>query len=353
MDLGTTGTFVGVAASHQKLFDSYSLKVLVLVTLIVSQPIILSLLGRSKKNTVTVTTTEAHGISAKHRVDVSVNPRTEQSVVVKYNDYNRNLIFNPLGFSSTGINTSTGAIYIQDHNLSSGDKVIYNVGLGSDVSSGLTNDKVYYISRVDDDNFKLSDSYYNATRDIPVTVGIASTGLTGGNINPINPPITLYKDSIVTFDLSDSTLGYSVLGSDYPAFDFNLYRDKDFEVPYTGFNLVKSGQVGSAGGKAVLTVNSSLPDILYYNVDLLYDSTLPTIKAERTVDNDVISGNEIAISDSMYNGNHRIIIGSTTSFSYDLPDVFLRVYPMLQLHLHFCMKPTAIIQEVQLLRLKL
>ena len=160
--------------------------------------------GESKKNTVTVTTTEAHGISAKHRVDVSVNPRTEQTVVVKYNDYNRNIVFNPLGFSSTGINTSTGAIFIQDHKLTSGDKVIYNVGVGSDVSSGLTNDKVYYISRVDDNNFKLSDSYYNATRDIPVTVGIASTGLTGGNINPINPPITLYKDSIVTFDLSDA-----------------------------------------------------------------------------------------------------------------------------------------------------
>ena len=318
--LGTTGTFVGVAASHRNSSTLFFKGVGVGNThsFTTNHTVIT---GESKKNTVTVTTTEAHGISAKHRVDVSVNPRTEQSVVVKYNDYNRNLIFNPLGFSSTGINTSTGAIYIQDHNLSSGDKVIYNVGVGSDVSSGLTNDKVYYISRVDDDNFKLSDSYYNATRDIPVTVGIASTGLTGGNINPINPPITLYKDSIVTFDLSDASLGYSVLGSDYPAFDFNLYRDKDFEVPYTGFNLVKSGQVGSAGGKAVLTVNSSLPDILYYNVDLLYDSTLPTIKVERTVDNDVISGNEIAITDSMYNGNHRIIIGTTTSFSYDLPDV--------------------------------
>ena len=315
--LGTTGTFIGVAASHRSSSTLFFKGIGVGNThsFTTNHTVIT---GEVKKNTVTVTTSEAHGISPLHKVDVSVNPRTEQTVVVKYNNHNRNIVFNPLGFSSTGINTSTGAIFIQDHKLKSGDKVIYNVGVGSDVSSGLTNDNVYYISRVDDNNFKLSNTYYDATRDIPVTVGVASTGLTGGNINPINPPITFYKDSIVTFDLSDSSLGYSIQGSDYPAFDFNLYRDKDFKVPYNEFSIVKSGQVGSAGGKAVLTVNSSLPEILYYNVDLVYDASLPAIKSERTVDTDVISGNEITITNSVYNGNHKISIGSTTSFSYDL-----------------------------------
>ena len=317
--LGTTGTFIGVAASHRSSSTLFFKGVGVGNThsFTTNHTVIT---GEVKKNTVTVTTSEAHGISPLHKVDVSVNPRTEQTVVVKYNDHNRNIVFNPLGFSSTGINTSTGAIFIQDHKLKSGDKVIYNVGVGSDVSSGLTNDKVYYISRVDDNNFKLSNTYYDATRDIPVTVGVASTGLTGGNINPINPPITFYKDSVVTFDLSDSSLGYSVLGSDYPAFDFNLYRDKDFKIPYNEFSVVKSGQVGSAGGKAVLTVNSSLPEILYYNVDLVYDASLPTIKSERTVDIDVISGNEITIMNSAYSGNHKIAIGGTSSFTYDLVD---------------------------------
>ena len=59
-------------------------------------------------------------------------------------------------------------------------------------------------------------------------MGIASTGTNGGTISPVNPPITLYKDSTVTFDLSDSSLGYTILGSDYPAFDFNLYNDVNF-----------------------------------------------------------------------------------------------------------------------------
>ena len=317
--LGTTGTFVGVAASHRNSSTLFFKGVGAGNThsFTTNHNVIT---GEVKKNTVTVTTTEAHGISPLHKVDVSVNPRTEQTVVVKYNDYNRNLVFDPLGFSSTGINTSTGAIFIQDHKLQSGQKIIYNVGVGSDVSLGLTNDKVYYISRVDDNNFKLSNSYYDATRDIPVTVGIASTGLTGGNINPINPPISFYKDSVITFDLSDPSLGYSVLGSNYPAFDFNLYKDKNFKVPYNELNTVKSGQVGSVGGKVVFTVNSNLPEILYYNVDLVYDSSLPSIKSERTVDTEVISGNEITIKNSVYNGNHRISIGGTNSFTYNLVD---------------------------------
>jgi hypothetical protein len=316
--LGTTGTFIGVANSHRSSSTLFFKGVGVGNThsFTTNHTVIT---GEVKKNTVTVNTTEAHGISPLHRVDVSVNPRIEQTVVVKYNDYNRNLVFNPLGFTSTGINTSTGAIFIEDHKFNGGEKVIYNVGVGSEVATGLSNDKVYYVSKVDDSNFKLANTYYDATRDIPVTVGIASTGL-GGNINPINPPITFYKDSTVTFDLSDFSLGYSVLGSVYPAFDFNLYMDKDLKVPYRDFSLVKSGQVGSAGAKAVLTVNSSLPEILYYNVDLVYDSSLPSIKSERVVDTDVISGNEINIRNSVYNGNHRITIGSTTSFLYDLPD---------------------------------
>jgi len=316
--LGTTGTFVGVANSHRSSSTLFFKGVGVGNThsFETNHTVIT---GEVKKNTVTVNTTEAHGISPLHKVDVFVNPSSQQTVVVKYNDYNRNLVFNPLGFTSTGINTSTGAIFIRDHELNSGEKVIYNVGVGSEVAEGLTNNKVYYVSKVDDNNFKLSNTYYDATKDIPVTVGVASTGL-GGNINPINPPITLYKDSTVTFDLSDSSLGYSILGSDYPAFDFNLYRDKDLKVLYRSFNLVKSGQVGSAGAKAVLTVNSSLPEILYYNVDLVYDSNLPLVKSERVVDTDVISGNEIIVTNSVYNGNHRITIGSTTSFLYDLPD---------------------------------
>ena len=324
--LGTTGTFVGVAASHRNSTTLFFKGVGVgnSHSFTTNHTVIT---GEIKKNTVTVSTSATHGISPRHRVDIFVNPRTNKTVTVKYNDYNRNIIFNPLGFSSTGINTTTGAIFIQDHGLKSGDKVIYNVGVGSDVAVGLTNEKPYYISKVDDNNFKLSNTFFDATRDIPVTVGIASTGLEGGNINPINPPITLYKDSTVTFDLSDPSLGYSVLGSKYPAFDLNLYKDKDLKIKFNKsdnskvFEYNKSGQVGSAGAEAVLSVNSNLPENLYYKLDLVFLASLPTIKSDVTIDDEVISGNQIKIRNSEYSGkSNRIRIVSPTSFSYDLPN---------------------------------
>ena len=54
------------------------------------------------------------------------------------------------------------------------------------------------LERID---FKLANSYEDSVRNIPATVGIASTG-GGGTINPINPPLNLYKDSTVTFNLN-------------------------------------------------------------------------------------------------------------------------------------------------------
>ena len=120
--LGTTGTFIGVANSLRSSSTLFFKGVGVGNThsFTTNHTVIT---GEVKKNTVTVNTTKAHGISPLHKVDVSVNPRTQQTVVVKYNDHNRNLVFNPLGFTSTGINTSTGAIFIQDHKLNSGEKV--------------------------------------------------------------------------------------------------------------------------------------------------------------------------------------------------------------------------------------
>ena len=56
-------------------------------------------------------------------------------------------------------------------------------------------------------------------------VGITSTSI--GSINPINPPIKVYKNSTVEFDLTDSSLGYNVQSTNYPAFAFNFYTDEN------------------------------------------------------------------------------------------------------------------------------
>ena len=321
--LGTTGTFVGIASTHRSsstLFfkavgvgDTHSFKT--------NHSVIT---GTISKNTVTVSTASTHGLSPDHKINISVNPRSSKTVVVKYDDYNRRILINPLGFTSTGINTSTGAITISDHGLRNGQKVIYTA---TDVADGLTNENVYYVSRIDQNRFKLSNTFFDATKDVPVSVGIASTGTNGGTISPVNPPITLYKDSTVTFDLSDSSLGYTILGSDYPAFDFNLYNDVNFTKIWNKsddsktFELTKSGQVGSAGAKAVLSVNDNIPSTLYYNLDLVYNADIPEVKTQVSADDEVAAANEINTRNSLYNGSYPVTVGTTTTFTYTLKDV--------------------------------
>ena len=70
----------------------------------------------------------------------------------------------------------------------------------------------------------LTDTYYETTRQKPSVVGITSAS--SGTISPINPPLKVYRDSTVEFDVSDGSLAYTKQASSYAAFALNFYRDK-------------------------------------------------------------------------------------------------------------------------------
>ena len=77
---------------------------------------------------------------------------------------------------------------------------------------------------------KFAESNYEINRDFPNFVAITSTG--SGTISPINPPLIFFKDSNVTFDLSDSSLSYTISATSYPAFNFDFFRDVNFNNRY-------------------------------------------------------------------------------------------------------------------------
>jgi hypothetical protein len=314
--LGTTGTFVGLENSvSTTLFfrnvgtgDTHSFKTNYNV-----------ITGDIKRNLVTVSTAETHGLSSPHNIFVNVNPQNTGIVTLTYNDFNRRLIVNPVGFSTTGVNTETNTITINSHGFETGDKIIHT----SEASSfGLSSDSSYYIVRVDDNRIQLSNTYYDSTQTTPNIVGISSASL--GTINPITPLVKLYKNSTVTFDLSDSSLSYTLQGTTYPAFKFNLYVDKNFTKEWEKFeesetfNLSRVGIVGTSNAKAELTVNENTPTELYYNLTPLYEGNLPTEKAQIYTDSEIISGNTLLSGESLYNGKHTITVGTTTTFTYSL-----------------------------------
>ena len=317
--LGTTGTFVGGPNTDSStLFfrnvgtgDTHSFATNYSV-----------ITGRVQRNLVTVSTSATHGLSSPHNIFVNVNPQNTGIVTVKYDDYNSRIIINPIGFGTVGVNTSTDTITLSSHGFNSGDKVIHTSPIPS---QGLENEKMYYVVKVDNNTLKLSNTYFDSIQSKPSTVGISSASL--GTISPINPPISLYKDSTVTFDLSDSSLSYTKQGVLYSAFDFNLYTDNNFTKVWNKtndsnvFELLKDGKVGTVGAKSTLTVNKNIPQTLYYKLDVLGESNIPEIKERIFIDSEVISGNEITIKESLYNGKYTIRVGTTTSFTYSISNL--------------------------------
>ena len=323
--LGTTGNFVGIASTHQSsstlffagnpvgtgigtgVYHSFKTNY---------EPITAEL----TRNLITVSAASSHGLTNNDEVTVDVNPGISTTFTVKYNDYNRRFILTPKSFTAAGVNTTTDTFTLTDHGFVSGQKIIYT---SDSPIEGLVDDGLYYIVRLDDNKFKLSDSYYNSTLSKPIIVGITSTS--AGVINPVNPPLDVYKDSTVSFDLSDSSLSYTVQGTQYSAFELNFYTDGNFtnvwdnDPESTGFNVTRTGNVGiTADAKVTLEVTKNIPEILYYRLDPIYEANLPVVKKEIIVDKEVISNNEVISKVSLYNGNQKITTASTTAFTYTI-----------------------------------
>lgn len=220
-----------------------------------------SILSKVSKNTVTVSTAQTHGLVNGDLVSITVNPGISTTISVKYNNFNRRLIINPISFSSSGINTINGTIGLPNHNLRTGQKIIYN---SNNPPSGFVDNGLYYVVAYDENNIRLSDSFYNSTLRTPITLSIESTS--NGSISLVNPPIKLYKNSTVTFDLSDSSLSYNANQTYYPAFEFEIYDDNNFKNISTK-NIQKYGRVGiDTDAKLILTINENLPERLYYKL---------------------------------------------------------------------------------------
>ena len=273
-----------------------------------------------QRNLVTVSTGSSHGLLKDDEVNMSVSPGSiTTSFTVKYNDYNRRIVINPKDFTAAGVNTSTNEITINNHQLVTGQQIIHTA---STPSVGLSNDGLYYVMRVDDNTFKLADTYYNATLLKPIIVGITSAS--AGTINPINPPLKVYKNQSAIFDLSDSSLGFVNQATTYSAFQFNFYIDKnlterwDTDKVTENFNVTRVGKAGvDANASTTITVNENIPNILYYTLDTLEESDLPIskksiIKRDTRID----SANELQSFDSGYNGIKKVAVGATNTFTY-------------------------------------
>jgi hypothetical protein len=317
--LGSTGTFVGVTSLTANTGTLYFLGIGTgnYHSFKTEYP---KVSGNVSRSTVTVSTAQTHGLINNDYVFVNVSPNTTENYVIKYNDYNRKVLINPKDFSAVGVNTVTNTITINDHNFKNGQKVLYT---SASPSLGLLNNGEYYIIVFDKDNVRLSELYIKDPSFIPQIVDINSAD--DGTLSLINPPLNAYKNSTLSFDVSDTSLSYFKDSATYSAFELNFYSDSNYTQLFdksedgSTFEVKRSGRVGiDSTAKVTLDISANIPQKLYYRLDPVYKNVLPEVKETTSVDDTVFSNNEISVVESDYSGKHQITSIASTSFTYVL-----------------------------------
>jgi hypothetical protein len=316
--LGSTGTFVGVGSTSSGILYFNSIGTGNYHSFKTNYQN--SLTGTINKNIVTVSTAETHGLSLFDSVIINVKPGINTTFVIKYDDYNRRMLINPISFSS--INTENNTIVVNNHKYYTGQKVLYT---SNTPATGLINESLYYAIVVDPNTIMLSHSYYGATKNDPEIINISSS--TTGTISAINPPIEIVRNQTVTFDLSDISLSYfSNTGfTSYSAFEFKIYKDSKFIEEFDStqsssiFEISKIGQIGiNSTAKLTLITNEKTPNNLYYKLIPVNSNQNSQIKKDIIIDDEVISANKISIVESDYNGKHTIIGISSNYFEFNV-----------------------------------
>jgi len=316
-----TGEYVGVGTTSGLLYfnsigtgDYHSLKT--------SRNNILR--GSANTNVVTVSTASTHGLLVDDNVRMKVKPTYEQVVDVRYNDYNRRIVFDPVGFTSDNVDIQSNTITISDHNFVIGDKIIHT---SNDPTGGLVDNKMYYVIPFDKNTIRLVNEKFEVTLEEPSFVNITAGG-NGGTISKINPLVVSRKNNNLKFDLSDQSLSFLSNGVRYPAFKMNVYLDQRFnkEFSTTGtkennsFEVTTSGVVGiTSTANLTVELTDSVPSRLYYKFEPVNKDFNFATKTGIVIDEDSSSPfNQINVELSNFDGEHRVTgIGSTT-FSYQL-----------------------------------
>ena len=279
--------------------------------------------GEVSRNLVTVSTASTHGLSAFDRISMTIKPNTEETVTVKYNDFNRRIVFDPRDFTASDVDLVKNSISFSGEFFKLGDKVIHT---SSSPSGGLENEEIYYVVPFNDTKVRLVREKYEVGLSNPNFIDITSAST--GTLSRINPLINTKRNHTLKFDLSDSSLSFTSGGTKYSAFDMNLFRDSEYSNPFfttgnsSSFEVVKTGTPGvDSNASLKLIVGDDVPSLLFYKFDSDNNDIVPSIKSDIVSDKDVPSNNTIEVVKTLYDGNYSIVGVGSTSFQYSIADV--------------------------------
>jgi len=273
-----------------------------------------------------ITTVNDHGLSVNDEIELKIKSSLTETYKVFFDNINRKILINE--FTFTNANVSIDQNLIQNstfENLKNATKVVY---FAQNPLGGLVNGKTYFLLKKDIN--KIAFCEYEA--DVYNSKEIDLTSVSAGgsqSIKLINPQIILYNGSIISFDVSDSSL-----------LDMRLdfYSDSNFTRKIEviglfneGFAISRSGNAGQQNSKVDLNTNkTNFPKVLYYKLNAI--SPLDQTKNQISADKEVPSFNKINIIDHQLNTRLKIdFVNNNKTFSFNsskkLTDVEIQILP--------------------------
>jgi hypothetical protein len=262
------------------------------------------ILGDVDKIESTVSISTDHRLSKGDQVTLNIQPNlsvgigTDSSVSLIYNQDIKKLLVNPIGFNSTGVNTTRNEITITSHGLKTGDKVYYEDSSNTDV-----NKKSYYVYAKNRNIINLCETRIDSQKNPPTVVSFASTGGQDQKLSLINPNIISIKNNNLVFDTSDSTLS---------GYNLKFYYDSEFKSEFVGTGSSTSFSVNSSSGITTINYSSDLPENLYYSIEKDGDILKP--------DTEVKNYSKINYRESSYNKSYSVYDVQADSFKVNLEE---------------------------------
>ena len=256
--------------------------------------------GTFENYSVTVSTAQTHGLQTDDKIKFNVFPSFSNTITLRYDTILRKITTDKVNFdaSSVGVNTQTNEITITGNKLKTGDKVVY-YNNGNTAIGGLTDNHTYYVLKQDPNKIKLSNYLYDTT--VGTCISFTNVGVSIHSISLINPPISLTKGDVLTFDLSDDTVS---------GMDLRLYNDPNFVKEIENFKYISNNK------RELNTQTTDVPNELYYNLIPLTDSFAELFQI--SYDKEVVANNRIKIIPSTFNNEYPIIGIGSTAFKFNL-----------------------------------
>lgn len=257
-----------------------------------------------------VDTAENHGLQIGDKILLNLVANGSQNVILKYNDHNAKLLVNPVSFGSTqvGVGSTVSTLNLPNHTLSTGDKVLYE---SSNPITNLENQREYFVIKIDDNNIRLANSYYNSTRLDYVNVSFGSSGSGTHTLSPINPKLEFTRNSTIGFAVSDSSLQNLKL----EFYDNQDFTNQNFEQNVTRIGSPGDGNINT---KVNLVIDENIPNVIYYKAIPVGIASITNNALGLTIDDDNYNSGKIIVNDSAYKGTHNVVSIGNSVFYFNL-----------------------------------